>query len=177
MSELTQFRESKDRYFKFDHHSPLLPEQQKRFGGLNYFDANPDLHFVLSIETYDDHQIVVMATSTGGAAEFLRYGKITFEVEAETASLTVYVSQNGGGFFLPFTDATTGDETYESGRYLEIDPQADGTYIVDFNMAYNPYCAYNDHWTCPIPPDENRLSVPIRAGEKVYPDAVHSHGH
>jgi hypothetical protein len=72
----------------------------------------------------------------------------------------------GGGYFLPFMDATSGDETYGAGRYLEIEPLPGGKLLVDFNMAYNPYCAYNEYWSCPIPPKENRLSVPIEAGEK-----------
>jgi uncharacterized protein (DUF1684 family) len=86
----------------------------------------------------------------------------------EQASLTVYAAVGGGGFFLPFMDATNGQGTYEAGRYLEIDPRPDGSFEVDFNLAYNPYCAYNEHWSCPIPPKENRLSVPIEAGEKAF---------
>jgi uncharacterized protein (DUF1684 family) len=70
--------------------------------------------------------------------------------------------------FLPFADALAGVETYGAGRYLEPEPVGDGQFVVDFNLAYNPYCAYNDDWSCPITPRENRLTVPIRAGEKLY---------
>ncbi|HEY3290725.1 MAG TPA: DUF1684 domain-containing protein, partial [Anaerolineae bacterium] len=73
------------------------------------------------------------------------------------------------GFFLPFVDALAGTETYGAGRYLEPEPIPGGQqFQVDFNLAYNPYCAYNDQWSCPLTPAENRLTVPVRAGEKVF---------
>ena len=80
--------------------------------------------------------------------------------------LTVFAS--GYGFFLPFVDNLAGSETYPAGRYLEPEPLPDGKYLIDFNQAYNPYCAYNEHWSCPLTPFENRLKVPIRAGEKIF---------
>jgi uncharacterized protein (DUF1684 family) len=73
---------------------------------------------------------------------------------------------NGERLFVPFTDATTGQETYGAGRYLDLDRTSTGIYVVDFNTAYNPYCAYNPTYDCPVPPKDNRLPVPIRAGEK-----------
>ena len=91
-------------------------------------------------------------------------------VDGEAVSLTVYRGGYGDEFFLPFADATTGRETYGAGRYLEVAVQEDGMHLVDFNHAYNPYCAYNPRWSCPIPPVENRLKVPIRAGEKLFQD-------
>jgi uncharacterized protein (DUF1684 family) len=168
MSELKTFRQRKDEFFGHDPHSPLLPEQKDGFDGLSYFDENPDLRFVLDLEVFDEHERVTMQTSTGSPADYLRWGKIAFRVGDQEAALTVFVAINGGGYFLPFMDATNGVDTYGAGRYLEIDPQADGSFVVDFNMAYNPYCAYNPMWTCPIPPKENRLSVPIEAGEKAF---------
>jgi uncharacterized protein (DUF1684 family) len=73
-----------------------------------------------------------------------------------------------GDYFVPFADATSADETYGAGRYLELEQHADGMFLADFNLAYNPYCAYSEEYSCPIPPAENRLTVPIRAGEKLY---------
>jgi len=87
-------------------------------------------------------------------------------VEGEEASLTVY--SNEYGFFIPFVDSQAGKVTYGAGRYLDPELKEDGMLILDFNLAYNPYCAYNELYSCPIPPAENRLSVPIKAGEKNY---------
>jgi hypothetical protein len=95
-----------------------------------------------------------------------RVGKIRFTVDGEPAELTVF--RNEHGYFLPFADALAGQETYGAGRYLEPEVLPDGRLHVDFNYAYNPYCAYNELYSCPITPPENRLQVPIRAGEKIY---------
>lgn len=166
MSRLETFRRRKDEFFAADPQSPLAPEQQETFEGLNYYPENPALRLELAVERYPDQTVIPMQTSTGDVAEYVRWGRIHFEVDGEPAELTIYAAAGGGGFFLPFTDATSGDETYGAGRYLEIEPLADGRFLVDFNMAYNPYCAYSPLWSCPIPPAENRLKVPIRAGEK-----------
>jgi uncharacterized protein (DUF1684 family) len=95
-----------------------------------------------------------------------RFGRFHFEVDGEGVDLTVF--QNEHGFFLPFADSLAGQETYGAGRYLEPELLSNGQLLVDFNLAYNPYCAYNAKWSCPITPAENRLKVPIRAGEKVF---------
>jgi len=166
--ELDKFRKRKDQFFQRDRHSPLTPDQRDGFSGLNYYPDNPDLRLKLPLDTFDDQEEVQMATSTGEVAQYYRWGKIRFEVEGEPAELTVFAAPGAGGFFLPFMDATSGGKTYGSGRYLEIEPAGDGVFLVDFNYAYNPYCAYNEMWSCPIPPKENRLKVPIRAGEKNF---------
>lgn len=98
----------------------------------------------------------------------MKWAKIEFSVDGATAELTVYKDGTDGSFFLPFADSTSGDETYGSGRYVEPKAQSDVSLLVDFNYAYNPYCAYNEEWACPITPAENRLRVPIRAGEKKF---------
>ena len=84
------------------------------------------------------------------------------------ADLTIFKDQRSDNLFLPFADATSGNETYGAGRYLEIEMQNEGQLLVDFNYAYNPYCAYNENWSCPLTPAENRLSVAIRAGESLF---------
>ncbi len=109
-----------------------------------------------------------MQTSTGDEALFFRFGRIHFLVNGTQQTLTLYEAPGHGELFLPFGDATNGRETYGGGRYLEVYPVENGKYQVDFNLAYNPYCAYSDAWSCPIPPAENRLSVKIEAGEKKY---------
>ena len=175
MSELTEFRESKDEFFAKDGHSPLMDQQRSRFKGLEYYPENSDLRFVLTISELTEAQKerVDIATSTGEFQPYLRWGTITFSVEGESATLSVYQEVDGEEFFLPFADTSSGHETYGSGRYLDVLSLHGGKVLVDFNYAYNPYCAYNPNWSCPIPPLENRLKVPIHAGEKTFPDAAH----
>ncbi|MCI0552006.1 MAG: DUF1684 domain-containing protein, partial [Anaerolineae bacterium] len=86
--------------------------------------------------------------------------------DGQTAELTIY--KNSRGYFLPFVDDLAGKETYSAGRYLELEKLPNGKFLVDFNLAYNPYCAYNEQWSCPITPAENRLSVAVSAGEKIF---------
>ena len=109
-----------------------------------------------------------MDTSTGEKQTYVRAGKITFQVEGAAAELYLYSSEDPHQLFLPFRDATSGKETYGAGRYLDVELNEDGTVQVDFNYAYNPYCAYNEDWSCPIPPVANWLEVPIAAGEMAY---------
>lgn len=108
---------------------------------------------------------ITLDTSTGETRVFRRAGFLNFPVDGKPAKLTLFVDSNG--YFLPFRDATSGTETYGAGRYLEPE-ESGGKIRVDFNYAYNPYCAYSEHFSCPLPPRENWLTVAIRAGEKVY---------
>ena len=174
MSEITEFRKSKDDFFARNGDSPLMAQQRGRFDGLEYYPENSDLRLVLTINELADAQKekVEIATSTGDFQLYLRWGTITFSVEGESATLSVFQAVDGEEFFLPFADATSGHETHGSGRYLDVLSLHGGKVLVDFNYSYNPYCAYNPHWSCPIPPLENRLKVPIRAGEKTFPDSA-----
>jgi hypothetical protein len=167
MTELEEFRREKDRFFKTHPQSPLELEQKRRFTGLSYFPENPALRLEVSVEEFPAKDVVVMQTSTGDAQRYQKFGKFKFTVEGEAAELTLYAAPYGG-YFLPFVDSLAGMETYGAGRYLEPEPLGGGKFSVDFNLAYNPYCAYNERWSCPIPPRENRLKVPIRAGEKAF---------
>jgi uncharacterized protein (DUF1684 family) len=166
-SELEEFRAEKDEFFKTDRQSPLTREQKREFHGLNYFPENPDLRFEAELEVFPEQQKIAMQTSTGDSAEYTRYARFHFVVDGQTVALTVYTDEEGG-YFLPFADSQAGKETYGAGRYLEPDPLPNGRIYVDFNLAYNPYCAYNENWSCPLTPFENRLKVPIRAGEKSF---------
>jgi len=114
-----------------------------------------------------------MTTNTGEIREALRYGYFELRLEGRDLHLHVYRmedSSNPGkpNLFIPFRDATSGKETYGAGRYLDLAENTSGHYDLDFNLAYNPYCAYGGDFICPVPPEENRLPVAIRAGEKVY---------
>jgi uncharacterized protein (DUF1684 family) len=170
VSELTEFRKTKDRFFKTSVQSPLTVEEKKAFHGLKYFAENPVLRFELLLEKYDKPDQVRMQTSTGDVQDYLRVGQIRFQAKGQEATLQVYQSMHEGGYFVPFVDGTAPKETYGAGRYLEPQDLGGGRLLVDFNFAYNPYCAYNDQWSCPIPPQENRLKVRIEAGEKKFHD-------
>ncbi|MBC8281316.1 MAG: DUF1684 domain-containing protein [Chloroflexi bacterium] len=173
MSEIADFRKAKDHYFEGDPNSPLTPEQRKRFRGLQYFEENEDLQFILKVEEFPDNakNLIQMATSSGDTAPHTRWGQLKFDVDGVPVVLVVYRSARGDDYFLPFMDSTTGLASYAAGRYLDLPATGDGRLVVDFNYAYNPYCAYNAGWNCPMPPSENKLPVVIDAGEKSYPDA------
>jgi uncharacterized protein (DUF1684 family) len=164
-TELADFRLAKDDFFASSPQSPLTRQQKDQFKGLSYFPEAPELRLELELERFSEEQEIEMQTSTGDVQTYQRIGKISFNVDNQPAELTVYFNQNGA--FLPFVDSLAGQETYPAGRYLEPEPLPDGRFLVDFNMAYNPYCAYNEMWSCPLTPFENRLKVPIRAGEKL----------
>jgi uncharacterized protein (DUF1684 family) len=163
--ELIALRREKDQFFKASPQSPLSLDQQDTFTGLSYYEPNAALDLVVTVEPVSsaDNEIMI-ETTTGDTRHYRRYGRFRFNAEGQDAELTIYEAPHG--YFLPFVDASAGVETYIAGRYLEPDELDDGAFHVDFNLAYNPYCAYGDGWSCPITPAENRLNVAIRAGEK-----------
>lgn len=168
MTELEEFRAEKDEVFRLHPQSPLTAEQKRNFTGLNYFPESKDLRLEVEVEPMNDDQPIQMQTTTGGVQVYLRHGRFKFSVDGQEAELTIFRSEYG--YFLPFVDALAGEETYPAGRYLEPEELPGGRFLVDFNIAYNPYCAYNEAWSCPITPAENRVKVPVRAGEKLYHD-------
>jgi uncharacterized protein (DUF1684 family) len=169
MSALEDFRKEKDDFFKYDHQSPLKGDEKRAFHGLRYYPENPSLCLELPLEKNATPKPIILQTSTGEVREYLCVGQVRFNVDGQEAVLQIYLDDYDG-YFLPFVDATAPDETYGAGRYLEPhDLSGQGaTILVDFNLAYNPYCAYNERWSCPIPPRENRLTVRIEAGEKKF---------
>jgi uncharacterized protein (DUF1684 family) len=171
MSILEDFRTQKDDFFGSDYQSPLTEQEKRDFHGLNYYPENPSLRLELPLEKLEAPEPVILQTSTGDAREFLHAGQVRFNVGNDEATLQVYLDDYDG-YFLPFVDATAPEETYGAGRYLEPHDISGGVgepvLLVDFNLAYNPYCAYNERWSCPIPPRENRLKVRIEAGEKKF---------
>ena len=168
MSALDEFHKDKDDFFKNDPQSPLTAEQKRAFAGLIYYPENPALRLELPLEAAAAPTPVILPTSTGEVREYMHVGQVRFDVSGQQAVLQIY--RDDYGYFLPFVDATAPDETYGAGRYLEPHDLGDGTLQVDFNLAYNPYCAYNERWSCPLPPQENRLKVRIAAGEKKFHD-------
>lgn len=166
MSALEHFRTGKDEYFRTHSQSPLTGGQKREFQGLKYFPENESLRLEVTVEEFPKKEAFEMQTSTGDVQVYERFGTFRFSVDGEEAQLTIYEGQHG--YFLPFVDSLANLETYPSGRYLEPEPLPGGRFLVDFNLAYNPYCAYNERWSCPITPAENRLKMAICAGEKLF---------
>lgn len=172
MSELAHFRQQIDDFMGHHPQSPLDNKQQAAFKGLPYFAQNDDLVFEADVERFSAMEPAMdMETSTGETRPFRRWGRFTFTINGQAASLTIY--SDGHGLFLPFRDATNGRETYGAGRYLDsqrpgLEQVLANKIRVDFNFAYNPYCAYQESYSCPLPPRENWLKIPIYAGEKDF---------
>jgi uncharacterized protein len=167
-----QERLAKDEGFKSGKDSPVPEQDKPGFRGLAYYPVNPGLRFSVRLYRHPGPKQVRLGTNTGEIRHGLRYGYFEFPVEGQTCRLQVYRLDDGFGssasLFMPFRDATSGQETYASGRYIDLKENTSGVYDLDFNRAYNPYCAYNSKFSCPVPPAENILKVPIRAGEKNY---------
>ena len=174
MNELQDLRDQIDDFLAHHPQSPLTWEQREAFSGLDYYDDNEALAFTTAVTRFpDDEPLIEMETSTGDLRLYRRWGRFQFQVDGETAALTIYSDPDGEDFFMPFRDATSGRETYGAGRYLDnhrpgLQPISETEVEVDFNFSYNPYCAYNANYSCPLPPAENWLKVPIRAGEKKF---------
>ena len=133
----------------------------------------PRHQFGLTDLEHEEKEQLTVATSTEGEREYLRWGEFQFTLDGEQVTIQAYKSDpNEDRLWVPFRDATNGDETYGAGRYLDLEREEhhtkDGEWILDFNEAYNPTCAYNDRYECPLPPTENWLDAPIKAGEQKY---------
>jgi uncharacterized protein (DUF1684 family) len=170
---LLRERREKDVAFRNGSESPLPENDRDRFRGLDYFPVDPSLRFQVRLSRYPAPREVRVGTNTGEVRSGLRYGYFEFVVDGKAYRLQAYrMDEDQGGkgpsLFVPFRDATTGTETYAAGRYIELPENTTGTYELDFNRAYNPFCAYGRDYSCPVPPAENTLPIPIRAGEKRY---------
>jgi len=177
--KITEHRQVKNLTFKTSPNSPIPDDLKGHFNGLNYFQVDLRYRFKSELHKYDAPRTVSMVTSTGAQKVALRYGYFKFDMHGQTCILQVYklvdVQREYPDYlFVPFADATTGKESYPGGRYLDFTEKPDGVYDIDFNLAYNPFCAYGkEGYNCPLPPQENRLDVPIRAGEKTFDQSSH----
>lgn len=154
--------------------SPLEDQDRANFQGLSHWSPDPSFRFQVRLEPFASPDSVVILDTKGEERTFQRAGRFRFVVANQEQFLTLYRQTYHNYWFLPFRDATAGTETYEVGRYVEPKELGGGRFEVDFNRAYNPYCAYSHRWACPIPPEENRLAIPIRAGEKMFHPATKS---
>lgn len=181
---LERHREQKDEFFAEHPHSPIPQDHREGFDGLSYFEPDPALRFERSLHEHDETESVTVETTTEGAREYLRWGEFRFEIDGSEQTLQAYKADpEEDRLWVPFRDATSGEATYGAGRYLDLEADehrtADGEWVLDFNLAYNPYCAYSDAYECPLIPMENWLDVAIEAGEKTYepPEGATSHAH
>jgi len=170
--DIETFRAAKDRLFATHPQSPIPPEERAAFGGLPYFPADPAYAATVPAQQATGE----LTVDTGGQDGVVRYERIAI-LATPWGDLTLWwIAAYGGGLFLPFRDGTARHETYGGGRYLTdtvkgthgrgVDVLPDGTVRLDFNYAYNPSCAYDPRWACPLAPEENRLAAEIRAGER-----------
>jgi uncharacterized protein len=170
--QIETIRLEKDRNLRLTKESPIPEEERSDFKGLKYFPIDSGYRFNVELKRYDGNELVKMLTSTGEQSDYLRYGYIEFKVGETPCRLDVFKQSSPNSpdnhLFVPFRDVTSGKETYGAGRYLDLEENAGLRYTLDFNLAYNPYCAYNHRYSCPIPPPQNTLKAEIRAGEKNY---------
>jgi uncharacterized protein len=172
------YRADKDEYFRTGGRSPVPPAEREHFGGLPYFDIDEDLVFedlVLEPYTGTEPTTFQIPTSDGRLRPAKRAGVLRFAIGRVSCSLTGYTFEDGTSesLFVPFLDATSGAESYGAGRYLDLMPEEDGTYVLDFNLAYHPSCVYDPRFSCPLTPAENRLPVRIEAGERLAEVPTH----
>jgi uncharacterized protein (DUF1684 family) len=170
---LKKERERKDIFFQVHPQSPIPTIERRGFKGLDYYPPNPKYRFELELHEHSEKTRVRMTYTDGEKKEFLRHGEFRFKIEGIEQVLSVYKSSSGAEqLFIPFRDATSGKDTYSAGRYIDLQPEthltAEEKWILDFNRAYNPWCAYSEKYTCPFVPPENWLETPIPAGEKQY---------
>ena len=170
-ARLRENRAEKDRFFDEHRQSPIPPDQRDDFDGLDYFDPDPGYRVAATVTLHGDPEQIEMETSDGLTMEYHRSATLEFGLAGETYTLCGYrQSPDDETLFVPFRDKTTGQETYDGGRYMELEGTGhlrDGDEIVlDFNLAYSPFCAYSETFSCPLPPEENWLETTIEAGEK-----------
>lgn len=166
--EILDARKAKDEAFRGDE-SPLPPHVRESFKGLAYYEPDPDFAVEAVFTPSARVDTFTMATTTREMRTALRVGRFAFTLRDRPFTLQAYQFVDGGreSYFVPFTDATNGGTTYKAGRYLDVRViENDSLYVLDFNMAYNPYCAYDESFSCPIVPRENDLAIPVAAGEK-----------
>lgn len=165
-------RREKNMSFRGSKGSPLEDTDRATFDSLAYFPPDIIYRVDADYKVFSRPDTVQMPLTTGEAEPYLKFGQASFTLEGQRHSLFLYLKVNttDSSLFVPFTDQTNGSETYEGGRFLDVEKPAPdaGLITLDFNKAYNPYCVYNYNYSCPVPPRANRLAIAVRAGEKAY---------
>ena len=172
IEEIRKEREEKDHFMRTSKESPFAGKTES-FKGLNYYDADIRYKIAADLTPIQNKKVVLLSTSDGKEERYVEYAYAEFDLNGYHNKLLILemidIGPVRGKLFLPFGDETSAGETYGAGRYLDVEKvQGSNTITLDFNKAYNPYCAYAEEFSCPFPPPENLLKVAIRAGEKVY---------
>ena len=168
VATLAAARAAKDAWFANEPDSPVPVARRAALVPLAYFPIDPDYDVPAVLTASDDPTVFQMPTSSGAPRDMRRVGSLQFTLRGQQLKLTTFVEvDTPTHLFVAFNDLTSGTETYPAGRYVDIERNSTGIYEVDFNRAYNPYCYYNESYECPYPPAENRLKIPIRAGERM----------
>jgi len=167
------WRKERDDFFRNHDRSPLAAREKRNFRGLKYFPLDPKYVFSGQIERYVFHidnpkYYATFLTNKGTNKRYLRYGKFRFNLNGKEYAVEIYKSILSDTLFIPFKDLTNGKETYEGGRYIDAEILPGYKMVLDFNTAYHPSCAYNEKFICVLPPRENMLDIPIKAGEKNF---------
>ena len=169
------WRAERDRLFRSHAQSPVEPADRADFPGLRFFPYDPALRFQVQLRNIELTAMTEAAAGEDGIVRLHPFARTEGLAEQLGGELMLYwIMGYGGGVFLPFADATNGTETYGGGRYLidtikgaDLGTTREGKFILDFNFSYSPSCAYSARWVCPLPPAVNRLSIPVRAGERL----------
>ena len=168
--QLQAARAAKDAAFRKQPNEPVPPHLMDKLLPLKYFPPDPAYIVPASLKPSDQRTIIEIPTSAGELRKEERVGVLEFTLKGQALRLAAFIevgAQDMNQLFVPFSDLTSGTETYPAGRYLELERTATGLYNIDFNKAFNPFCYYNTKFDCPYPPRENRLPLPIRAGERL----------
>ncbi len=173
-TKIAAARAAKDENFKSGADSPVPADQKATLIPLAYFPVDELYAVPATLVPAAERTRIQVPTSTGQTRNIERIGLLKFTLKGQPLKLTAFLEVDepqANRLFVPFSDLTSGAETYAAGRYMELDPTPTGIYVVDFNIAYHPYCYYSPEYDCPYPPAENRLSIPIRAGERLQKSA------
>ncbi len=175
MEAIAVSRAAKDSLFRSsDPNSPIPAESRNSFPGLSYFKPDQAYSFNGELHRYGRPRQVELLTNTGSHLPLERFGRLFFRFDGKVFWLEIHRNMEAGELSIFFTDETNGDQTYSGGRYVPLTALENGTYLVDFNRSYNPYCAYNPSYICPLPPAHNHLPFAVLAGERSYgPNVAH----
>lgn len=169
-AELDSLRAQKDQFFRASSESPIPADRRDKMLPIPYFPPDESYRVPALLKVASDRPVAEMPTSTGTIRKMQQVGVLEFSLKERPLKLVAFADidvRNFDRLFVPFSDLTSGTETYPAGRYIDLDRTATGVYVVDFNRAYHPYCYFNVSYECPYPPPQNRLPIPVRAGERL----------
>jgi uncharacterized protein len=171
IEKIEKERERQYKFIRFNIESPLTEEQKKDFKELDFYAVDPAYKVRAKMVPVEDRKMMELPMTDGTVEKYLKHSFAEFDLVGQTHRLLLLQSvkeMDKRNFFLAFADGTSGEETYGGGRYINLRQDGKNSITIDFNMAYNPYCAYNPDFACPLPPKENVMEIPIRVGEKDY---------